>query len=194
VSVFFEYIGNITYYLLFAAVAGIFAPVGKYRKFVSLVMGFILLLLMIQPLAGFLGGRNIPVTMWLSVPELSQSDDDANSDYSRWWDNQLRVSFETQLENQIERLLNANGFVVHSSEFSYSSDLGAVTSVRVNVSHEPQSDEPGRVPFIRIQPPQISPIKIGESVTEDCPHSQTIKNLISEFYNLPKSHIYVEVN
>ncbi|MCL2578080.1 MAG: stage III sporulation protein AF [Defluviitaleaceae bacterium] len=194
---FFEYIGNITYYLLFAAVAGIFAPAGKYRKFVSLVLGFVLLLLMIQPLAGLLGGRDIPITQWFAgnVP-VQIVNDDLDSAYAEWWDNHLRDSFETQLEAQITRLLNANDFAVHSAEFSYSPDFGAITDVRITVSAEKlsQSNETGRVPLIRIQPPEISPIRIGDaSPAENCPHTETVKNLISEFYNLPTSHIYVEV-
>jgi len=191
--VFFEYIGNITYYLLFAAVAGIFAPAGKYRKFVSLVLGFVLLLLMIQPLSGFLGGRDIPVTEWFAGNIPVPRANDTNSVYEEIWDSHLRGSFETQLENQITRLLNANNFSVHSAEFSYSSDFGKITEVRVTVSKFSQNEN-GRVPLIRIQPPEISPIRIGGAPPDEtCPITTTIKNLISEFYNLPASHINVKV-
>ena len=197
-SEFFEYIRNITYYLMFATVVGIFAPAGKYRKFVSLVMGFVLLLLIVQPLAGFFDGRDIPVTQWFAGVLPVASTVEYDSEYAQWWEAQIRGSFEAQLESQVTRLLNANGFAVHFAEFSYSTDFSAITEVRVSVSREEiQDPNDGRVPFIRIQSPEIRPIRIGEASqtqSEACPYEDRVKNLISEFYNLPKSHIYVEVS
>jgi len=190
---FFEYLRNITYYLMFATVVGMFAPAGKYRKFVSLVLGFVLLLIMVQPLAGFFQGRDIPVTQWF-VGDFASSDEfsDMDSSYAQWWGEYLSGAFEAQLEAQLTRLLNANGYAVHLAEFTYSNDFGELNSVRASVSREEISSE--RVPFIRIQPPQIQPIRIGEAPpTEDCPISAAVKTLISEFYNLPKSHIHVNV-
>lgn len=190
---FFEYLRNITYYLMFATVVGMFAPAGRYRKFVSLVLGFVLLLLMIQPLAAFFGGRDVPVTEWFisAMPRFEYS---AETAYSDWWDTHLRGAFETQLEAQLVRLLNANGFEVHSAEFCYADDFGTLNSIRVRLSRA-ETPTPDRVPFIRIQPPQISPIQIGEpsAPEETCPDADAAKILISQFYNLPKSHIHVEV-
>jgi hypothetical protein len=195
-TAFFEYIGNITYYLIFASVAGMFAPVGKYKKFVSLVLGFVLLLLIVQPLAGFFG-QDIPVQEWFAdaIPINFPVTQNGTAIYEQWWDEHLRGSFEAQLEAQVTRLLNANNFAVNAAEFSYSADFSNLTEVRVSVTpHYFPRGEGGRVPFIRIQPPQISPIRIGETPTpETCPYSETVKNLISQFYNLPTSHIYVEV-
>ena len=193
---FFEYLRNITYYLMFATMVGIFAPAGKYRKYVSLVMGFVLLLLMVQPLAGFFGGRDIPVTQWFSgVPGIHGAfePDDA---YAMFWDNHLRGAFEAQLEAQLSRLLSANGFALISAKFEYTQDFGQIESVRAEVRRE-ELAEPERVPFIRIQPPQIRPIRIGEAPENDsdepCPYAVNVKNLISQFYNLPTSHIHVKV-
>ena len=189
---FFDYISNIIYYLIFASVAGIFAPAGKYRKFVSLVLGFVMLLLIIQPLAGIFG--DVPVTDWFAsampVPAMHAGDESA---YAEMWDNHLRSSFESQLEAQLSRMLSSNGFVLHRADFSYSADFSRITAVRVSVS-EKDEPEQGRIPFIRIVPPEIRPVQIGEVAEEISPQVQTVRNLISEFYNLAAQHIYVEVN
>jgi hypothetical protein len=184
---FFEYLRNITYYLMFATIVGIFAPVGKYKKFVSLVLGFVLLLLMIQPLAYFFQGRDIPVTQWFAgVPEISRG---AEYAHEAWWDSHLRGAFEAQLEAQLARILNANGFALHSAEFEHT-DFAEINSISVSVSRENFS---ANERLIRIQPPQFRPIQIGEQQVVDCPQQSDVKNLISEFYNLPTSHIYVKV-
>ena len=169
---------------MFATVIGLFASQGKYRKFVSLVLGFVLLLLMIQPLAVFFGGRDVP--RWFAgMPGFEASL--ANLDYHDLWDSHLRDMFEAQLEAQLANLLT--DFTVHSAEFEYSDDFMELTLVRVSVGEK----IPERVPFIRIQPPQIRPVRIGDYEPDNCSVTETVKTLISEFYNLPKSHIHVKV-
>jgi hypothetical protein len=190
IMAFFYYIWNITYYLLFASVAGIFAPAGKYRKFVSLVMGFVLLLLLIQPIERFLD--DIPVSGWCANAMQMPA---GISDYTsaERWEGHLRDSFESQLTAQLSRHLSANDFALHSANFFYTQDFSEITEIRVVVSVK-EPTESGRVPFIRIQSPEFRPIRIGEDPpAETCAHTQTVKNLISQFYNLPMEHIFVEV-
>ena len=195
---FFEYIRNITYYLVFASVVGIFAPVGKYKKFVNLVMGFVLLLLMVQPLAGFFAGRDIPVTQWFAGPIPTMNGGltgNLDAVYASWWDDYFSTAFQSQLEAQLSRLLEANGYTLYSAEFTYSADFSQIESVSVHVSVSPTYSPGERVPFIRIQPPRFERIQIGETPpAETCPHQEKVKTLISEFYNLPKSHIDVKVD
>jgi len=159
------------------------APAGKYRKFVSLVMGFILLSLMIAPLARF--GGVAPVTDWFAGLGY-QNADSWESSYQHWRDTYLRGAFEEQLTNQLTNLLTQNGFTVHSTQITFASDFTQLTSVTVNVSRQ---ETPQRVPFIRIQPVQVG----REQARETCPTATTAKNLISEFYNLSTAHIHVIV-
>jgi len=182
---FFEYLRNITYYLIFASVVGIFAPAGKYKKFVSLVLGFVLLVLMLQPLAGL--GREIPITEWFTGVILGETAQvDAETSFTQWRDSYLSEAFEAQLEAQLRQLLINDGFTVHSAEFTYSNDFSQITSVHVNVS---RTETPQRVPFIRIQP-----VRVGQSTSEpECPTTSAAKTLISQFYNLPEANIYVSV-
>ena len=179
----FPYIRNITYYLMFATVLGMFAPAGKYKKFVSLVMGFVLLALILQPLARF-GHGEIPITDWFSgIFPQEVADDDWERAYLRWRNTYLRGAFEDQLSMQLESLLSE--FTVHSSEFTYSDDFSQLTGVWVTVSHEEAENR--RVPFIRIQP-----VQVGQQA-EACETTELVKSLIAEFYNLSKNHINVIV-
>jgi len=185
-SAFFEYLRNITYYLMFATVVGMVAPTGKYRKFVSLVMGFILLAVMLAPLARWSG--EIPVTQWFSGI-MPHEGDFANNEtaYGQWRSTYLRDAFETQLRAQLNGLLSQNGFTVYSADFSYTDDFSRITAVQVIVSRT--AEEVRRVPFIRIEPVQVG----RNDQEESCPISDDAKNLISEFYNLPAQHIHVNV-
>ena len=190
-SAFFEYLRNITYYLMFATVVGMIAPTGKYRKFVSLVMGFILLAIMLAPLARWSG--EIPVTQWFSgvVPQYAMPTN-AETNYTVWRNNYLRTAFESQLEAQLTNLLTQNNFAVYSAAFTYTDDFSQITAARVAVSRAAYAEENRRVPFIRIEPVQINRPD-GSTAEEDCPTATAAKNLISEFYNIDRAHIHVEV-
>jgi len=182
---FFEYLRNITYYLIFAAVVGMLAPAGKYRKFVSLVMGFVLLSIMLAPLANLQNRQ--AATDWLQglVPQQSVGVSPETA-YTIWRDTYLRSAFEAQLTTQLESLLSQNNFHLHSVQFTFSEDFSAITNVHVTVSREEVQE---RVPFIRIQP-----VQIGQPDTnENCPTTTSAKNLISQFYNLSHQHIHVTV-
>jgi len=184
-SAFFIYLRNITYYLMFASVVGMLAPAGKYKKFVSLVLGFTLVSVMIAPLARI--GSQIQVTDWFSGLIFHETaNQDWESSYANWRNTYLRGAFEEQLTIQLENMLAQDGFTVHAVSFTFPDDFSSLTSVNATVSRE---ETPQRVPFIRIQPVQVGP----PDQTEACPAATAAKNLISQFYNLPLSHIYVTV-
>ena len=185
---FFEYLRNITYYLLFAALVGLIAPTGKYKKFVSLVMGLVMLMLLLQPVRDIVG-RQIPVTEWFAgvMPQQSYNFGSADDAYATWRDTYLAAAFDAQLSAQLEGLLNRNGITMHGASFQYTSDFSRITSVTVQVS--PREEESRRVPFIRIEPVQIQ----RQDAPDYDPLVNEVKNLIAGFYNLPGSHIHVEV-
>jgi len=184
---FFDYLRNITYYLLFAALVGLIAPTGKYKKFVSLVMGFILLVLLLQPIRDIVG-RQIPVTEWFSgvISQPAYHTASADDAYTTWRETYLSSAFRAQLSRQLEGLLEQNGITMHDASFEYASDFSRITSISVQVSRKPEAER--RVPFIRIEPVQVR----REDAVED-PLVNEVKNLIAGFYNLSGSHIYVEV-
>ena len=184
---FFEYLRNITYYLLFAALVGLIAPTGKYKKFVSLVMGLVMLALLLQPLRDIVG-RQIPVTDWFTgmMPQPTQGIATTDDAYAIWRDTYLAAAFTNQLSTQLEGLLSRNGITMHSASFEYTEDFSRITAVSVQVSQRPEADR--RVPFIRIEP-----IQSNRQYAPDDPLINEAKNLIAGFYNLPGSHIHVEV-
>ena len=170
---------------MFATVVGMLAPPGKYKKFVSLVTGFILLSVMIAPLSRL--SSQLPVTDWFTGLISHETANDSWQDsYTNWRSTYLRSAFEEQLTSQLQNLLTQNGFTVYDVSFTFPNDFSHLTSVKATVSRE---EAPQRVPFIRIQPVQIGQPQQPEA----CPTATAAKKLISEFYNLPLEHIYVTV-
>ena len=184
---FFEYLRNITYYLLFAALVGLIAPTGKYKKFVSLVMGLIMLVLLLTPIRGIVG-RQIPVTEWFAgiMPQPAYYAASVDDTYALWRGTYLAGAFQAQLSAQLEGLLSRSSITMHEASFEHTADFSRITSITVSVSRQQEASR--RVPFIRIEPVQIN----RDTPPED-PLADEVKNLIAGFYNLPGSHIYVKV-
>ena len=183
---FFEYLRNITYYLMFATVAGMITPSGKYKKFVTLILGFILLALMIRPLIFF--SDEILFSDWFAESVPASADIDFNTSFANWQDTYLREIFEEQIENQLFSLLEDEGFTVYFLDFSYRDDFSRLTEVNAVVSRD---ENTVRIPLIRIIPPSFNN---EPEEQEDCPVTKEVKNLISQFYNLDSKHINVIVN
>ncbi len=189
---FFEYLRNITYYLLFSTLLGMAAPSGKYKKYVSLITGLVLLLLMVQPLKS-LAGQGVPVTEWFSGlaaanaaespinPNAALSPEEASpaeSAYSQWSREQIGAAFEEQLYIQVEALLSKEGYALQSAEFEYEDDFSKITGMDLTVSVPRGGSQKSR-PLIRIEP-----VTIGQSETPEEPEDENIsrvKKLIADF-------------
>ena len=182
---FFSYLANITYYLLFAAVVNLLAPAGKYKKFVSLVTGFVLVVLIISPLRNV--GQSLDVVEFFSSMMGMETRWQMPDGLYYAHNTVLVEAFNEQLEKQLSNYLARHGFAVWDAAFSVSDDFTMVTGVWVSVSAVPEAR---RVPFIRIEPVQIN----RNETPEVDPKMLEIKNLISDFYQLPATHIHVNIS
>jgi hypothetical protein len=186
-SAFFNYITNITYYLLFAALANMLAPAGKYKKFVTPVTGFVLVLMILAPLRGF--GRDFNAADFFvgiaGMPMMQAAF--PQDDYNDYHNIYLSAAFEEQLAIQLEAMLSRSDIAMHDAVFSYTEDFSRITAVRVTVSRE---EAARHVPFIRIEPVQL---RRNQSEPEADPLAEEVKSLIADFYNLLREHISVIV-
>jgi len=182
-NAFFSYLTNIIYYLIFAAVVGLVAPVGKYRKFVSLVMGFILLGVILVPLTNITTREDL--SSWISdlIPAASTTISPETA-HDLWHNTYFRDAFETQLISELTMFLKQNNINLHNAAFIFASDFSYIREVHASVSTAQIAE---RVPFIRIEPVRIN------QPDEECPVTVSTKTLISQFYNLNMQHINVTV-
>ena len=185
---FFEYMRNITYYLVFAAFIGILAPSGPYKKYISLVLGVLLIGIVLRPLPNWLNGQNpiIPASGWFSAT-LPRPMDIGDMHHEA-----VRDAFHQQLHTQAAHMLANNGFELIHSQWETSEDFTQIASAVLRVQALPKP-EPTPRPFIRVEPIQIRGQNIGQTSPEAPDEALPIKNLISNFYNIPIANIHVEV-
>jgi stage III sporulation protein AF len=185
-AAFFDYLKNITYYLLFSTLAGMAAPSGKYKKYVALITGLVLLLLMVSPLKE-IAGRGVPVTEWFA---LTPPDDGIAPQpaYSQWSSGQLGEIFEEQLYAQVAALLSDEGYTLIAASFEYEEDFTRINGMSLTVSAKPGVK--ANKPFIYIEPVTIGPPGTADNKPED-EDTKRIKKIVTDFYAPDTPHINV---
>ena len=178
---FFDYLRNITYYLVFMAAVGVIVPSGNYKKYIALVMGILLIGIFLDPISMIISREQIAMTEVFGnivpIPMAGQSD---HSDH-------LRAAFHAQLTAQADALLARSGFLLVSADWETSEDFTYIQ--RVSLTAQAVEAEPTPVPFIRVEPVRIAPYQPSEETEE----ARAVKILISDFYDMSMDNIHVEI-
>ena len=184
---FFEFLRNITYYLVFMAIVGVVAPSGQFKKYIALVMGIMLIGVVIGPVAMGFGREPVP------IPELFGNISFAPNntvDAEHWHREHIQSAFHSQLTIQTEALLLRNGFKLISADWETSEDFTNIR--RVSLVAKAIETTPSPTPFIRVEPVRIAPYRPVEE-TEETEDAIKVKKLISDFYNMSLDNIHVKV-
>jgi len=171
---FFEYLRNITYYLVLMSLVGVLAPSGNYKKYITLIMGIVLIGLVVSPAASLLGRTPVPMTEIFGniMPAPAENVDSG-----------LRELFHSQLTTQTEALLRGEGYQLISADWETSDDFTYIRQVFLTV-RSTTAGEPERIPFIQVKPVRI---------TQQEPEEHPLKKLISDFYEMSKDNIHVNI-
>jgi len=185
---FFDYLRNITYYLVFIAVVGIAAPSGKYKKYINLMMGIVLICIMTQPIQSLINGNGIPITqLFAQIIPIQTGNIPETADYEQWRYEAVKAAFNEQLEIQLTTVLAQLDYILTETEIETSDDFSQITILRLTVSEKEKA--PTRKPFIRIEPVTIP----GNTEPSDNDEAYEIKKFIAGFYNIPIDNIYVYI-
>jgi len=193
-----EYIRNLAVFLIFSSFITIITPSKKYETYVNLVLGIILIFIITMPLAGIIntmvgGSGDFFSDMALQYDRavMSQRIEDAGQEQI----DIILTNYRQSLTQQLERIVSNHNLTLHNAEFEIDigQDFGAILSIRAVVGEDTTV---GGTSFIRIDPVRIglgvntggqpTPAEIAES-----PRIISLKNAISDFYNLSQDNIYI---
>lgn len=142
-EVFYEWIRNITYYLIFMTVVANLLPNKKYEKYFRLFAGMVLILLVLKP---FTGGLRLDDKLAYYFESISFKKE-ASELTSRLSDmEEVRLKsmvnqYEEAVENDVKTMAEASGFVCKTAEAEIDGDdksetFGRVAAVRLILSTE----------------------------------------------------------
>lgn len=115
-----EYIYDISVYLIFDSFIGIILPDSKYKKYISLVSGFILILIMLMPIKNILSTN----------PSISFS---SKNDFQ----NQLISEvYEKAYRQQIKKIGEDAGLKIEDIELKIESEQNLIQSLKIKLENE----------------------------------------------------------
>ena len=214
-QVFNDYIRNIMYLVIFMTFVGIITPGGSYKKYVDIVLGLVLIIVIISPVASFMGGSGMEVGAGEAVARIFESSEIvALADYDEAFfleqrDRILGEHVNAIIRTQLDALLTGTQFSIYRSEARFASDTGALVDLRLSVVRDvpwgtDDTDDVPQIyagyPFIRVERVDVSlresrlrqsnQAAIAESTDESI---QLLKQTISDFYNIDSDNIHIEV-
>ncbi len=204
-----DYIKNITLFLVFITFIGIILPSNKYKNYISIVLGLILIFVIITPITSFLFGNSNSYEDFLNKLELevnAQALDTQEQKYQNLKNDMIKQNYIELIKRQVGTIISNNNFVINDFCIDYVEETGEIKTMNITVEYIESIEEvePTSKPFIRIEPVEVNP-KLPIQITEgnnninselNMQYSEEIKNLkyaISDFYNLPIDNIYITV-
>lgn len=190
-----EYVRGVALCVIIMSLAQIIVPNGKFKQYVSLCAGIILVLALIRPLGNIFASikkENFSASFSaLPIPTSLPSDASANALIIAEYEKNLSASIKDFVDAQAGN----TGFYFENADFDIESseqDFGRINSVAVFVTKNPPKQG-----FIRIEKIEVPPLPFSEvfapaSPTES-PEIISLKSSISRFYNLSEHNIYIEV-
>ena len=197
IELFSSYIRNIAIFIIFMTLIELVLPDSKYKAYINLVSGFLLLFIMLTPVQSML--QNVAVNIYKNPFDISLELDKSIMQKERaYYDKEQKgiiiAMYREQLVQQIEGLISTNGnfhFVgCEITLFEEDENFGEIARLQIEVEEKEREKS-----FIRIE--KVS-VKIGNEKTNDeGEESEKLKNLkksILDFYNLSEANIYINVS
>ncbi|MCL1935554.1 MAG: stage III sporulation protein AF [Defluviitaleaceae bacterium] len=178
-----NFIRNLAIFMLFMTFVSAIVPTGKYKSYINLIMGFMLIFMMVSPIINIIGSFD-DILIHIEE-EISHLEESINLDEAHI----VQASVITEnasylVRTHIEEIVSEFGFIPVSTTINMNmsgNDL-QINNIFIEVTEEE----------IRGIPP-INNIILGEVIEEDSRMIE-IKNYLAQFYNMPVNHINVVSN
>jgi stage III sporulation protein AF len=197
VDILTGYVKNVAVFLILLSFVRILAPSPKYKPYLDLVMGLILIGAVISPLSGLLNSNSA------ILPTLKYKINGAefkNEEYILDEQNKMILdTYISELKIQVENIVSGSEkYAFEDAEFTIGNtedDFGEILSVRVLVSERDGRGAQNEASLIRVDgvKVRIPNQRAREGAEDNNAEILRIKNLISSFYNMSGRNIYLTV-
>jgi stage III sporulation protein AF len=182
-----NWIRNLAYFLIFGAVVGIILPSKKYKEYIELCLGLVLVIMLMGPITRLIGSRGIPINDFFAGLEQRMDDSSLpdDSQYRELQQQMLQQSFDEQAATQLKAILSKEGFELVSVNVQASEDYSQITGIWLTIATQSNSTDR---PFVYVEP-----VQPYASDAEDSAEVTKLKKSISGFYNMSIDNIHITV-
>lgn len=198
----YSWIKNIVIYLIINTVIMNFLGNKSYKKYVGIVSGMILVLIVVSPLIKFMKlEENLDYFLQSNDFSIESSDFKHNlSQMEEKQSNAIFAEYKEKIKKQVEALLLKEHVVLKSFQVVIdtkpdSSTYGEIQSMKITAALKEEDEKENRLNIEQIEIPRIN-IRPEEADTADnvpSPLEINIKNNLSDFYNIEPGNINISV-
>lgn len=191
INLLYNWIKNIAFYLILITAIENAVPNNSYKKYIKLVTGMILVVLLVSPITGFLNLEEV-IEKTFSAESYKYDVEDMKKG-SKYLENvqtdYLTEAYAKEVKEKTEEIVSRNGLYLLDVQVEVerdidSDDFGALQNIKIVASYDKKASSEIAVDKIKIGDGQES-VNSYEVVT--------IKNEIQDFYNIPDSNINISI-
>ncbi len=193
-TVFADYIRNIALFLIFLTFMGAIMPRGKFKPYMGMVLGVMLMFVVIAPIRVLFNGGGL-ASIWERTNDdfglsLMRAEGAGLTDTQR---EQALAAYADSLSKSLAQLIDtgdkykAGNISLEMSDDN--ADFGIVRAAYIRL--DDKDSKPNGTFGIRIEP--VNPIYWGGRAEKTDAETNTIKKQISDFLNVPEDNIYITV-
>jgi stage III sporulation protein AF len=198
-----DWIRNIVVYMILNTIIMNLLGDKSYKKYVSIVSGMILLLIVITPVLRITKLED-SLNFFLQANDYTVEASEFKNDVNRMEKEQRELIFaeyEKKLQSQVEALLLEEGFILTDFQVTIemnteSYHFGELLSINIEAKPKQEGDEDKKshLSIDRIEIERIDRIKKKEDVQKPpTPMEIQIKNRLAEFYNMEQVNINITI-
>lgn len=199
-----DWIRNIALFIIFAVFLEMLMPDNSFKKYIHILLGLVLMLILTKPITSFLL-KDFSLEDMIEINELEVERQTILKEKNIIQSNQNHLIIDTykdKLSMQIKKLIESNtdytSNVIHImiNEDTNSEDYGTIEELKIQVTDK-QSGSPEMSTIEPIKPITIhtktkKDNRINDSY-RDIETEKNIKNLLINFYNLSGDNIHIIV-
>ncbi|MBE5966332.1 MAG: hypothetical protein E7255_05125 [Lachnospiraceae bacterium] len=199
----YEWIKNIVIYMILHTIIMNLLGNSSYKKYVSIISGMILVLIVITPLLEFM---NLSDTLdyYIASNDFAIETSEFKNSLKNMEDRQVNEVFgeyKERLKQSAEEFFKEEGFSIKEFDITFdkdanSSTFGQVTGMKITASNEDGTEkESDLIQIKRIEIERIEPSKETENADKQPPSPLEIKlkNKLSDFYNIEPDNINISI-
>ncbi len=201
VQLLYGWMKNIIIFMILVTVVRNLLGKSNYKKYVGLVTGMLLVILVVKPIINVLGNEELFNFSFYSYGYQVEAEDPGNVifDMEGLRNDTIFEEYKALLLDQTERLLNEKGLTILSMDITIDEDresetFGGVKFMDISASYL-KTEEAAQVEEIRIDRITISDgeEEKKESGKNISPMEINIKNLVADFYNIDSTNINISI-
>lgn len=204
-DIIYNWIRNVVIYMILNAIIMNLLGDKSYKKYVSIVSGMILVLIIVSPLMSYM---NLEDTLdyYLQANDFTVETSEFKNDLNRMEEAQsdaIFAEYEDKVRKQVENLLKEEGLDLTGLDITIDRNtknptFGEIMRMDITAVTE-KNDEKAVSNRLSIDEIDISPVSIREAEESDAqtppsPMEINIKNKLSDFYNIEQVNINISIS